>query len=530
MSENMISLSEKLSRRARAAPYGRALSCGETTLTWGQLEARTNRIARALEGLGVKLGDLVTIGLPNGINFIEACWGIWKLGATPQPVSFRLPSAELQAVVDLADPPVVIAMPGLETNRRRVAVEDLLALSADDRAIEPRVAPVLMAPTSGGSTGRPKLILSGLPGVTLAEPNGPGTWRLGLGETALIPAPLYHGGVFVCALDAMVRGAHLVLMSRFEAEGVLSEIERRKASWVYLVPTMMSRIWRLPEEVRARYDISSLKTLWHFAAPCPPWLKEAFINWLGPEVIMEIYGGTEAQAWTIITGSEWLDHRGSVGRVYGGEMKAFDADGNELPPGDVGEIYMRRPEGSPPSYTYRGATARTLPAGWESLGDIGYFDTDSYLYLADRRTDMILVGGSNIYPAEVEAAIEEHPLVISSAVVGLPHDDMGSSIHAIVQARAGLTEDELLAHVAERLVTYKLPRTIEFVAEPLRDEAGKLRRTQLRDERVARRSPQSHTLNQDREVRQRHRDSLREESRKSPERAEGLLTPDARSE
>lgn len=486
MAENMVPLCDKLSSHAQAKPDGPAVSCAETTLTWGQLEVRTTRIARALERLGVNLGDLITIGLPNGVNFVEACWGAWKLGATPQPVSFRLPSTELQAIVDLADPTVVIALPGLACDRPRVSVEHLLAQSNDDRPIEPRVAPVLMAPTSGGSTGRPKLILSGSRGLTLAESNGPGTWRLGPGETALIPAPLYHSGPFVCALDAVVRGAHLVLMPRFDAEGVLAEIERRRVTWVYLVPTMMSRIWRLPNEVRTSYDLSSLRTLWHMAAPCAPWLKEAFIGWLGPEVIMEMYGGTESQACTIISGSDWLDRRGSVGRVRVGEMKAFDTDGNVLPPGDLGEIYMRRPEGSPPTYNYRGATARTLSAGWESLGDIGYFDADGYLYLADRRTDMILVGGCNVYPAEVEAAIDEHALTLSSAVVGLPHEDMGSSIHAIIQARPGLTAEALQAHLAERLVSYKLPRTIEFVDEPLRDEAGKVRRTQLRDERLAR--------------------------------------------
>ncbi|MCK1334596.1 AMP-binding protein [Bradyrhizobium sp. 38] len=487
MAEEIIPLGEKLARRAAATPSAPAVSCGEITLTCGQLEARANRIARALEGLGVKQGDLVTIGLPNGVNFFEACWGVWKLGATPQPVSFRLPNAELRAIVELADPPIVIALPGMEAGRPRVTVEELLALCTDDRPVEPRVAPVRKAVTSGGSTGRPKLILSGLSGVTRADPiDGPGFWRFGPGDTALIPGPLYHNGPFGCALDALTNDAHVVVMPRFDAEGVLTEIERHRATWVYLVPTMMSRIWRLPDEVRTRYDISSLKTLWHFAAPCPPWLKEAFINWLGPEVIMELYAGSESQACTTITGSEWLDHRGSVGRVCEGEMKAFDADRNVLPPGEVGEIYMRRPESSPPSYFYRGATARTLPGSWESLGDIGYFDADGYLYLADRRTDMILVGGSNVYPAEVEAAIDEHPQVISSAVVGLPHEDMGSSIHAIVQARPGLTEDALRAHLADRLVTYKLPRTIEFVAEPLRDEAGKVRRTQLRNERIAR--------------------------------------------
>jgi bile acid-coenzyme A ligase len=222
------------------------------------------------------------------------------------------------------------------------------------------------------------------------------------------------------------------------------------------------------------------------AAPCPPWLKEAWIHWIGPEAIMELYAGTEAQAATIITGTEWLAHRGSVGKVAMGEMAAFDADGNRLPAGETGEVYLRRPEGSPVSYQYRGASARTLADGWESLGDIGWFDEDGYLYLADRRTDMILVGGSNVYPAEIEAALDEHPLVQSSAVVGLPDEEMGALIHAIVQPRPGLSEDALREHLRPLLVPYKQPRTYEFVEGNIRDDSGKVRRTQLRDERVAR--------------------------------------------
>jgi bile acid-coenzyme A ligase len=255
---------------------------------------------------------------------------------------------------------------------------------------------------------------------------------------------------------------------------------------MYLVPTMMSRIWRLAPEVRAQYDVTSLTTVWHLAAPCPPWLKEAWIEWLGPEVIMELYGGTEGQAVTFITGAEWLAHRGSVGKVGVGEMRAVDAEGRTLPPGEVGEIYMRRPADAPPTYRYLGATARALEDGWESLGDIGWFDEEGYLYLADRRTDMILVGGSNVYPAEIEAALDEHPLVQSSAVIGLPDEDLGSRVHAIVQPRDGLTEEALREHVRTRLVTYKQPRSYEFVDENIRDDAGKVRRTQMRDERARR--------------------------------------------
>jgi bile acid-coenzyme A ligase len=249
---------------------------------------------------------------------------------------------------------------------------------------------------------------------------------------------------------------------------------------------MMSRIWKLPDAVRAKYDVSALHTVWHMAAPCPPWLKESWIHWIGPDAIMELYAGTEAQSVTIITGREWLAHRGSVGQVRIGEMATFNEAGERLPLGEIGEIYLRRPDGAPPSYQYRGASARTLPGGWESLGDIGSFDADGYLYLADRRTDMILVGGSNVYPAEIEAALDEHPKVQSSAVVGLPDEDMGNALHAIVQPKGDLTETELREHLRGLLAPYKQPRTFEFVEGNIRDDAGKVRRTALRDERIGR--------------------------------------------
>ena len=201
-------------------------------------------------------------------------------------------------------------------------------------------------------------------------------------------------------------------------------------------------------------------------------------------MIQELYAGTEAQASTVISGTEWLEHRGSVGKVRMGEMVAMDEAGNPLPPREVGEIYMRRPEGAGPSYKYLGATAKTLPGGWESLGDIGWFDEDGYLYLADRRTDMILVGGSNVYPAEIEAALDEHEAVMSCAVIGIPDDDLGNKIHAIVQVSHPTTEAELRDYLSTRLVTYKQPRTYEFVDEPLRDDAGKVRRSALREARL----------------------------------------------
>jgi bile acid-coenzyme A ligase len=263
-------------------------------------------------------------------------------------------------------------------------------------------------------------------------------------------------------------------------------------TWLYLVPTMMSRIWRV--EDRETYDMSSLHTIWHMAAPCPPWLKEEWIHWIGGEKILELYGGTEGQTITVIDGNEYLAHKGSVGRPLAlGEMKAFSPEGKMLGPRETGEIYLRRDPSLPPSYRYVGATARTLPGGWESLGDIGWFDEEGYLYLADRRTDMILVGGSNVYPAEIEAALDEHPLVSSSAVIGLPDEDLGNKLHAIIHPRRGLDVEDLHKHLADRLVAYKRPRTFELVDQPVRDDAGKVRRTALRDERIAKMKEQQQT-------------------------------------
>jgi len=484
--EPQISLGAKLAQHAERQPDRPAVSCGAETLSYAELHRRSNRIARGLQTLGVKEGDLVTLGLPNSLGFVEACFAIWKLGATPQPVSFRLPKGELEAIVELANTPVVIADFRHEIDRPIVSVADVAARSDDDSDLPDLVPAVLKAPTSGGSTGRPKLILSGQAGVAPAETPEAGGWGLKADDVALLPAPLYHNAGFGMMLSAIVMGCHLVLMPRFEPETTLAEIARVKATWVYLVPTMMNRIWRLPEDVRAKYDLSSLRTLWHLAAPCPPWLKEAFIHWVGPEVVMELYAGTEAQAVTIISGAEWLTHRGSVGKVTAGEMKIVGDDGQDLPPREVGEIYMRPGPDAPATYRYLGATAKSLPGGWESLGDIGWFDEEGYLYLADRRTDMILVGGSNVYPAEVEAALEEHPAVQSVAVIGLPDEDIGNRVHAIIQARSPVTPDELKAHLADLLVSYKQPRSYEFVDEPIRDDAGKVRRTALRDERIAR--------------------------------------------
>jgi len=470
---------------ARSAPGAPAVTCDEVTLTRQELETRTNRLARVYQRLGVTQDSLVTIGLPNCIGFFEATIAAWKLGATPQPISSRLPATERRAIVDLAEPSLVVGVDPADAPGRPtlpVGFEPDPSLSAEP--LPPAVAAAFKAPTSGGSTGRPKLIVATQASVWEALVDYTTLMRMPANGVHLVTGPLYHNGPFTGSALALLKGNHLVVMPRFDAARALMLIERHRVDWMYAVPTMMHRIWRLPEAERTRFDLSSLRVVFHMAAPCPPWLKEAWIHWLGAERVLELYGGTEAQAVTFITGDEWLEHRGSVGRVLIGEMRVLDPDGREQPPGQVGEIWMRRGPDAPPSYRYVGATAKARPEGWESLGDMGWKDEHGYIYLSDRETDMILVGGSNVYPAEVEAALDEHPRVASSCVIGLPDEEYGNAVHAIVQTVTPLTGAELDAFLGSRVAKYKRPRTYEFVTTPLRGDDGKVRRSALRAERL----------------------------------------------
>jgi bile acid-coenzyme A ligase len=427
----------------------------------------------------------VTIGLPNSIEFVESMVASWLLGAVLQPISHRLPVVERTAVIELADPALVIGVAADEAGGRPTldAVPD--DLPSGSRAIEPAVSQVWKIVTSGGSTGRPKLIMATQPALVENIVGFSDLWRFPSDGCVLVTGPMSHNAPFVVAILGLLKGNHVVVMPRFDASESLRLVERHRVQWLYLVPTMMLRIWRLPEEERLGRDLSSLEVAYHMAAPCPQWLKQAWIDWLGPDAVFELYGGTELQAMTVITGPEWLEHRGSVGRPVIGEIEVRGDDGRPLPPLEIGEVWMRRGPGVPAPYRYVGATAKAAPGGWESLGDLGYLDGDGFVYLTDRDADMILVGGANVYPAEVEAALDEHPAVRSSCVIGLPHEDLGSVPHALVELAEPASDDALYAHLRERLSPHKLPRSIERVDEPLRDDAGKVRRSALRTARLA---------------------------------------------
>lgn len=480
---NLRAMGQVLNIHAERDPERPALTFEGVTLTRRELAARVNRRARALARAGVVAGDFVAIALPNCAAFLELAFAAWALGATPAPLSHKLPRAELDGVLELLSPRLLIIDDGARAGGRAW----LTAAATLDETLDPDPLPEiparhLKAMASGGSTGRPKVIVDMAPGMI--DPDVP---LLGMlpDDTLLNPGPLYHAAPFGMTTFAMAWGLHIVLMPRFDAEQVLQLVERHKVNWLFQVPTMMHRIWSLPEEVKARYDLSSIDMVLHIAAVCPPWLKQAWIDWLGAEVIWEIYTGTEAMGGTGINGRDWLAHPGSVGRVLPGfEIQVLDEAGQPCPPGEVGEIYFRPLRGQGTTYRYVGAEAKAA-GEFETLGDMGHLDADGWLYLADRRVDLIISGGANIYPAEVEAAIDAFPGVQCSVVIGLPDADLGQRAHALVETLDGtLDEAALRAFLGARLAPYKQPRSFEVTRERLRDDAGKVRRSALRAARL----------------------------------------------
>jgi bile acid-coenzyme A ligase len=457
---------------ARQRPDDVAVRCGATELTWRELHLASNRVAHGLRRGGDVTGRIVSLLLPNGVDVVTAIFGCYKAGAIPQPLSTRLTDTERAEILALADPAAVI-------DGATTTVAGLAALGVDTD-LPTVVAPSWKAPTSGGSTGRPKIILAGAPAELRLL--GPRRWGIEPGERMLITAPVHHNAPFGTLCYCLFLGGTVTLMPRFDPEQVLADVHRYAITWLYLVPTMMRRIHALPDAARHRHDLSSLRAAWHVAAPCPPWLKRAWIDWLGPERLWELYAGTEAAAGCTIGGEAWLAHPGSVGRATWGEIKIVAEDGADVTePGVTGEVYTRVTPGNPPAYRYLGATAKEID-GWASLGDVGEFDADGYLYLHDRLTDMILVGGVNVFPAEVENALLAHPDVLSAAVIGLPDEDLGNRVHAIVET--SVPAAELAAFLEPRLSPHKRPRTIEITRQPLRDDTGKMRRSALRAERM----------------------------------------------
>jgi bile acid-coenzyme A ligase len=412
-----------------------AVTQDDIGLDWPALEAAANRFANAMTVRGVGRDDMVTVALPNGNAFFAVVFGLWKIGATPNPVSSKTPVRELRAVLQVVRPKLVIC-----SDAALAAALDGVTLDfaegASGAPVNVEVARHWKAMPSGGSTGAPKVIVDHRPAAF--DPDEP---KMGIPSDGVLlnPGPLWHNAPFSISTAGLVRGSTVVSMRRFDAEEALRLIDRHRVQFVNFVPTMMHRIWRLPEEFRSAYDLSSLERVWHMAVPMPPWLKRAWIDWLGADHVWELYGGTENTGSTVISGSEWLQRPGSVGRpTAGARIRAQDEAG--------------------------------------------------YVFLADRRTDLIISGGANIYPAEVEAAILEHPRVAGAVVIGLPDEDLGARAHAILRLTPGVGPDDIIANLLSWLETrfarYKIPRTFEATDEELRDDAGKVRRSALRAARL----------------------------------------------
>lgn len=449
---------------------------GRRTVTYAEMEALAGRLARRLrDHLGVGAGDRVVVALPRSVEQLALGFAIWKLGATLVPLRHDLPAPEREPLIALAQARAVI------TERPDVDdptdVDDAAPL---DEPAQPVASPLLVA--SGGSTGRPKLIRTPLPStITPGQPFNPVGALVGMraGQVSYTGSPPYHFMGFGNYLSVLEGGTSVVL-ERFDAELLLDSIERDRVNLLVLVPTMMIRLLRSPA-IAAR-DLSSIEALVHSAAPCPAWAKRGWIDRIGAERVFEIYSSTEQVGFCLVNGRDWLDHPGTVGRGVMTEIRVLDEHGDDAPAGQVGEIHMRLAGLPAPVYEYVGADRGPVTGdGFASVGDLGWLDDDGWLHIADRRTDLVISGGVNVYPAEVEAVLTEHPAVADAAVVGVPDDEWGKRVHAVVEVLPGatVTPQDLDAHCRARLAATKVPRSYDLTDDLGRNEAGKLRRSTL---------------------------------------------------
>lgn len=475
-----------LSAQALLTPDRPAMTIGGRTWTFAAFERAANQWARRLLADGVVAGDRVILSMPNRADYLQCAFALWKIGATPCPVSERLTGQEFSAIRDLSVARHIIGLSSLPVGAARLHDVDIPL--DPERSADPLPSAIARPgkiANSGGSTGRPKLIVDPRPSVWGPDKQG---CRRGPRHTLLNPGPLYHSAPFNTTTMALAQGTHIVCMERFDPQDWLALVERHRVTYAYMVPTMMTRIAKLPDAVTAAADLSSIETLLHMAAPCPPDIKRWWIDRIGADYLWEVYGGTERIGVTTIGGQEWLAHPGSVGRAAPGQTIVIAGeDSVPLPQGRIGEIRFRNASGTGTGYAYIGSDDR-ISGDTDSFGDMGWLDADDYLYIADRRTDMILVGGINIYPAEIEAAVETLPEVQCCAVVGLPDADLGNRVHAIVELAPGAARPDaqaFLARIAPMLAGPKRPRSVEFTDRPIRDEAGKVRRSALRDARLS---------------------------------------------
>ncbi len=496
---------------ARVAPQKPAIimTAADMTVTYGQLEVRANRTAHLLRWNGVCSGDTVAALLNNSPQMFEFAWAADRAGCHYVPISTRLTAAEARYIIEHCGAKAVFAEAGLDVTARLADVLDDVtpirfatgghvagwrdwdaeAATLPDTPIADERAGAVMF-YSSGTTGQPKGIKWPLPEGGLLQPPfiAPlltGVYRATPDSVYLSLAPLYHAAPLGWSMTVQRLGATVVVMESFDAEAALEAIERHRVTHAQFVPTHFTRMLRLPQAVRDRYDLSSLQCVFHAAAPCPVPVKQAMIDWLGP-IVHEYYSGSEGIGATIIGPEEWLARPGSVGRALAGTIHICNETGEPLEPGSEGLIYFA---GTRPCEYHndpqKSAEMRNAQ-GWSTLGDIGRLDPDGYLYLTDRSGFMIISGGVNIYPQEIENVLAVHPKVGDVAVIGAPDADLGERVVAVVQpldmaeATSDLA-DELSAWCRQQLSGVKTPKQIDFTAELPRHATGKLYKKQVRD-------------------------------------------------
>ncbi|MFZ2173644.1 MAG: acyl-CoA synthetase [Rhodococcus sp. (in: high G+C Gram-positive bacteria)] len=509
MAETTTSLTP--SYHARRAPDVPAIVMGSSgeVVTYGQLDHRSTQFARALRSRGLSAGDHIAILMENNSAYLEVAWAAQRSGLYYTAINRHLRPSEVQYVLDDCGAAALVTsaaaadvVPGLDLARIRVRVSatgDLAGFERYEEVLAGEVSTPLDDECEGremlyssGTTGRPKGVRKPLPGTPFGDPSAAPV-QIARGQLVsnsvtdavyLSPAPLYHASPLVFSMSWHRLGATVVVMESFDPRRCLELIERHRVTSAQFVPTMFVRMLRLPEEERARYDLSSLRNAIHGAAPCPVAVKRQMLDWWGP-IIHEYYSGTEDVGASTITPEEWLAHPGSVGRPMQ-ECHIVGEDGEELPPGRIGVVYFAG--GRPFEYhNDPGKTASvTNDRGWRTLGDIGRLDDEGYLYLTDRQAHMIISGGVNIYPQEAENVLAGHSAVADVAVIGVPDEEMGESVTAVVQlVDSAAAEDdlaaELIAYCRAELASYKCPRSIDFVDELPRDPNGKLYKRLLRD-------------------------------------------------
>lgn len=501
---------------ARASPNKLAMVTTEgRAVTYAELDARSNALAQLFHARGLHRGDHVAIFMENNIRFMDVIWATYRSGLYITPMNRHLNVEEAAYIAQDCGTKAIVSSfahrdVAMELQKHLPNCEVRLMVDGVIDGWESYEAALAQYPAerlagewmgdamlySSGTTGRPKGILRPLINLSAAEGFAQrrlSNWfvnqfAISADTVYLSPAPLYHAAPLSAVLGVQSLGGTAVVMEKFDAEAALRLIDKHRVTHSQWVPTMFVRMLKLPVEVRTAFDLSSHRCAIHAAAPCPIDVKRQMIEWWGT-ILYEYYSGTEGAGLTAITSDEWLAHPGSVGRASLGIPHICDDEGRELPIGESGLVYFER---DAPTFSYHNDEAKTQASrhphhpNWAAVGDVGYLDAEGYLYLTDRKAFMIISGGVNVYPQAIEDALIMHPLVADVAVFGVPHEELGEAVKAVIEPRSGVEPsdklaEELIAFARQRMARYMVPRSIDFIAEMPRLPTGKLYKRILRD-------------------------------------------------